>query len=393
MTKGEKFRWLRNKYSIFFELDALPRSASSLLGIAIFMLQLSSLERNVFVELQVYMGLAGLILWISDLGLVNRSLIYFHSGNKGLAKYLIILRILSFLFFGAFIGVISLGISNSLNIFLFFGVMLDLITDSLTILRAVISPSNFPNLFLVFKKSCILVVLSFLFAVHRTVTGDSLGLILIISSLIIILNDSIFWAKITMCVSHKVYKESLLSWLQNGGVTIAGLDVIFISKLYPEIVAIFSFVRKCSNVLGINAGRMTQKILTIELDQISRFIVKNFVIIAPYQSFLFFVTYFFNDHFANLYLNQIGIASLLIMILLLPVGFNTSLINLRFQKIGLFRELILINWVTSVLYLTFVLLGLQEKNPYLFLIGVVFNQMLELLSLVYILKKFRKQKL
>jgi len=385
------FTWIRGYYAKYFEFDALPRYAASVVGTVIFFLLLSILDRGTFVELQVYMGVGSFVLWLSDLGLVNRSMLSFASGRKGLSKYLLSLRILSFLFFGSIIGIITSKISDTFCILLFFGVMMDLMTDGFALFRTVVSHSNFPNLFLFFKKSFTLILIIFSIALHHTITDDELGIFLITSSFSIIVTDIIFWRKVKIEIDHDDYLKSILSWIQSGGVTLVGLDAMILSKAYPEIVAIFSYIRKVSNLLGVNAGRMTRKVLILDLDKMNSFIYRNIIIILPFQCFVFCSTLALNNVFLHFHLNMIGISTLLILILLLPIGFNTSLINLRFQKMGLYRELIYINWGTSGIYLVAILIGVQHKNPVYFLIGAMLNQILEILLFMCILNKFKVQ--
>lgn len=389
MQISKVISFVKTKYIRFFELDALPRYTSSILGTFTFIYFLAKLDRNTFIQLQVMIAIGGVLIWLTDVGLVNRSILYYLDQKPGRSKYLMTLRFSIFIVSVVFIAIWDQLVRDQFSYILFLGVACDLFGDSLAISRTAFSNSSFPNIWLFLKKLMIFCIISSLVELGIKVDATKLGIALLLSSLLTFVADFLFWRQHKMEVFHNEYRLLLLNWIQIGGSTVSGLDTILVAKTAPELVAIIAFAKKCSNLLGVNSGRMIRNTLLISSNNLKTFVINNLKFVAFFQVLIIAFTYVLNESLFKLKLDSYGSAVFISIILLFSVGYNTSLLNLRIQKENSYKDLTIINWSTSLAFLALIYVGIASGEIYIFyVIGVLVNQVTELLLQLRVMKRF-----
>lgn len=363
-----------------------PRVLSAIISAGIFAFLLRYLDTNSFVEIQIVVSMSGVLLWITDFGLTNQSMVEIGNINFGLGRKLALYRLGSVLFFLMVVIFFYLtGTDNPDGGIIFSAVVIDLLTDSFLNLRLTINQSHLSKYSLVYKKIFQLLLL-FIFAIEKELDIDRAAVSLLFPALLLMFFDFRWIKKLKKDYSNFQFKKSFKNWIQSGGTAITGFDYLIIGPNQLILIQIISVARKVANFITVPIQSVipetaSRSIHNLQLSELSENEKSSFLAVSFISLFCaIFINPALSIFFEIELLNRERLL-LVLMILIVPIGSLTYLNNLKLLKYGCFKQLIWINWVSSISYLVALIIGSKNGNIFwCFGIGIILNTFLELLG-------------
>ena len=352
----------------------------------IFALLFKFLVSDDFVNIQIALGFSGLLLWLTDFGLTSQAMIELGNQRYSSGKKFAMYRIGTIAMVAVGLGLFScLGTDNSFRAFVVLAMTLDLFTDSLINLRLTVRNFHSSQYSLVYKKFAQFLLLM-MFLVGTSLNIVNVAISIFLPALLIFLYDYILIAKLLEDESNSGIGNSIKSWIQSGGIAVAGLDLWIIGANQPGIIQTISVARKLSSFITIPVQSVIPHTVSrsyfdltlskhTKAERYALFVVFGLSIfcaisINPVLDHFFEKNFSFSEKFL-----------LIFMILVVPIGTLTFLNNLKLLKYGSFRDLSLINWFSSLIYLTFIVAGKIINQVFLgFVLAIVLKISLELLG-------------
>lgn len=370
-----------------------PRVLSTIISAGSFAFLLKYLESESFVELQILVSISGLLLWMTDFGLINQSMIEIGNENCGLGRKLAFYRFWSILFSLSAIGIyFQFDSINYIRGLVISAVAIDLLTDNLLNLRLIISQSHLSYYSLVYKK-IFQVILFCYFTFSGGLNLITVAISILTPALIMMILDFSLIYGLNRNYSDFNFKKSLKNWIQSGGTSITGFDFWILGSNQVSLIQLISIARKISNfvtipVQSIIPHTVSRKISLLRLSKLSKkektslFTVLllslcSAIVVNPIISLFFGIELLERERLL-----------LVLIILIVPIGSLTYLNNLKLLKYECFKELIWINWFSSFIYLLSLLIGRLLGNIFWgFCIGIILNTFLELLGQILTFRK------
>jgi O-antigen/teichoic acid export membrane protein len=227
--------------------------ANAGLSFLTFIFLLRSLGTEAFAQLLVMYGLAGTLLWLTDMGLTRLYIYEFSRKNLEKAKSIWGTRLIVSILTITIFTLVTLRISDKATFFFALIALLDLFTDSFIETRIV--NSNAKTAFSIqLSKRLGILLLMFLFML--TSNGSLLFYTMISYAAIcvpIILYE--IARNGTSRIKNLEFQDFKLSfgyWIQNAGTSLSNLDIPIISYLFgAEITVVISGVRKITTAIAM----------------------------------------------------------------------------------------------------------------------------------------------
>jgi hypothetical protein len=359
------------------------------LSFSIFLLELRALTGANFQLLVIALAIAGWIIWLSDFGLIGLATILIEQDDIKSAWHLYLRRTLSL--FASLLLLCLLSLQFSIPILVIASVCFDLFTDSLINFRMFVVRNSKHVHWLIYKKITQVLVLMILILLFSKIGILELSLVIAIPNFLILYMDLRTFRERLKDSNEKNIKYKIsLNWLQNGGTTFSGLDVAIISHFRPEMLVIFALAKKFTNFLSSGSGRFLDRTLR-EQNIIS---LKKFIYVVTFLSILCSLSFplyakFIIPNFEYSLPHHFVFA---LIVCLTPLGIVTFHRNAVLLKKGKFFELVLINWISSAVYVGLIYYALKiEKSLTYFFIGYSFNLLLEAICQKVLLARVHRE--
>jgi hypothetical protein len=377
--------------SLFFSLSELFKQAfarilSTIMSAIIFALLFKFLVSDDFVHIQIALGISGLLLWLTDFGLTSQAMIEIGNKRYSSGKKFAIYRIWTIAIVAVGLGLFScLGTDHSFRAFVVLVMTLDLFTDSLINLRLTVRNFHSSQYSLVYKKFAQLLLLM-MFLIGNSLNIENVAISLFLPSVLIFLFDCILIAKLLDDESNSGIGNSIKSWIQSGGIAVTGLDLWIIGGNQPGLIQSISVARKLSSFITIPVQSVIPHTVSrsysdLKLSKHTKEERSALFIVFGLSIFCAISINPVLDHFFEKDFSISEKLLLIFMILVVPIGTSTFLNNLKLLKYGSFRDLSLINWFSSLIYLTCIVAGKMMNQVFLgFVLAIVLKISLELLG-------------
>lgn len=362
MRQGKKSTVLQRNS---FKLEILGRYLLPTLSFSILLLEIKLLNTHDFEVFAISAATSGWIVWVSDYGLTGYLTILIENGNRFKARVLFRFRMTSLILILLIFALLSLRIS--FPILVISALTIDILSDGLLNMRMIARSRSNQWVFLGYKKIMQVAVLLFFLASGFELDIYLLALIIFTSNLPLFLSDLGLLANSQPSFSDEIEKRKLfLNWIQNGGTTVASLDIPIIAHFHPDLLIIYTLAKKFTNFLSSGSGAFLRKTLhSKETIQLRHFIVAitctatTCVLIFPLFGQLLIPNFIYSIHI-HIFFGAV--------VFLTPLGVITFHQNAILLKMGKLKELVISNWISSLVYLLILFLVREESDFYVYLI-------------------------
>ena len=256
LSKFDGYKFRKNSASLFKHLDFSKSSAKILnagFSFITYILLLRSLGTDLFSQLLVMYGLAGVFLWLTDVGLTRHYIYEFSRANFEKAKSIWGMRLISGFFTILIFGQIVLSFAGITAFFFASIALLDIFTDSFIEPRIISSKSRTSFGIQLSKRIGILLSMWFLLLLNVEVSPLTTFVIYTFVCCPIVLLE--FAKNGTYRVKNLTMYDFRLSfgyWIQNAGTSLANLDIPLIAYFFgAEITVVISGIRKITTAIAM----------------------------------------------------------------------------------------------------------------------------------------------
>ncbi len=379
-----------------FTLHFAGRGLSTLLGVALTILMIRSLDFESFAKFQICFVIGVLISWVLDFGAVGAYINFRVKLEVQNAQECLNLRIL-ILTSATIVSAIFYFVFEEYSqyLLLVFMSFLDLYMDNFIGARQLFISKKMFVFSSVGKKAAQLILVVFCIESEK-LSFELLALSLILPNVLLFLRDLQDFPVRGFKVNKSIFRLGFGNWIQSGGTLISQLDnVIAFARIDDAFLKVLASSRRISNTVGLIGSTYSPYILYSAANQninLSRHFKRILKISALIMLFivvpLIFTTRSLYIFVFGIELQPEDIWTVHAILFLIPFGIISGNLNAILVGNRKFFAAATATFLSSSFYLLllFVLLG-SSKNW--FALGLILNHFLEICIELYFIHKFK----